>query len=278
MGMILKRTGDYLLGVFNFNIRRRLNGRKVIVPVRSGIKVTISGEKWMSEILKKLFSHYEGAFLDIGANLGQTLIKVKTVDPDRKYIGFEPNPSCVFYLQHLVSKNNWSNVTLVSTGVYHSNCLLNLVSEHETHGSSTVIDDFKIDSRFSSMKAKLVPLLAFSTIQESISSDNISFIKIDVEGAELEVMESLFDTIKLNRPIILLEIWQNKGDPLKIPRAGKIVDMVVLLNYKVFSWVDVKNEPYYTKFQETKLGASKSENYVLLPHERQEKIIGILKG
>lgn len=161
MRIALKKTGDFILGIFNFNIRRKLNGRKVIVPVRSGIKVTISGEKWLSGILKILFNHSDGAFLDIGANLGQTLIKVKTIDPYRNYIGLEPNPSCIFNLQHLVLKNNWKNITLVPVGIYPFDCLLSLVGEHDTHGSSTVIDDFKTSSRFSSRISKLVPLLSF---------------------------------------------------------------------------------------------------------------------
>ncbi len=273
----MKRTGDYLLGLFNFNIRRKLNGRKVIVPVRSGIKVTISGEKWMSGILKKLFRHYDGTFLDIGTNLGQTLVKVKTVDPARNYIGIEPNPSCIFYLQHLVSINNWDNVMLIPAGIYPSNCLLNLVGEHDTHGSSTVIDDFQNSTVFSVLKTKLVPLLSFTTIQQSISKDDISFIKIDVEGAEVEVMESLFETLKLSRPIVLLEVWQSKGDPLKISRTDKLNDLVSLLNYNVFSWDYKQTEPYYSDVQEMNLGASKSDNYILLPREIQEKVLDELK-
>lgn len=277
MRIALKKTGDFILGIFNFNIRRKLNGRKVIVPVRSGIKVTISGEKWLSGILKILFNHSDGTFLDIGANLGQTLIKVKTIDPYRNYIGLEPNPSCIFYLQHLVLKNNWKNITLVPVGIYPFDCLLSLVGEHDTHGSSTVIDDFKTSSRFSSRISKLVPLLSFSTIQQSIPDIKISFIKIDVEGAELEVMESLSYTIRHRRPIIILEVWHNYGDPLKTARAKKLNNMLVSLNYTVFSWINIQDKPYYTDFKEAKLGDYSSENYVLLPQERQDEIKKVIK-
>lgn len=276
MRKILKGIGNFILGIFNFNIRRKLNGRKVIVPVKSGIKVGISGEKWMSEILKKIFNHSGGAFLDIGVNLGQTLIKVKTIEPNRDYIGIEPNSSCIFYLQHLVSKNNWKNITLVPAGVYPFDCLRRLVGKNDIHGGSTVIDDFKVSSKHSSKVSKLVPLLAFSTIQQSIPNKKISIIKIDVEGAELEVMESLSGTIRHRRPIIILEVWQNGGDPLKTSRVRKLNQMVVSLNYTVFSWIVTPDKPYYTEFKEAKLGDCSSDNYVLLPQEKQDGIKKLL--
>jgi len=277
MSITLKGTGDHLLGIFNFNIPRKLNGKKMIVPVKSGIKVTISGEKWMSEMLKLLFKYSNGTFLDIGVNLGQTLAKVKTIDPGRNYIGIEPNPSCIFYLQHLIKANNWQKTTLVPTGVYTSDCLLNLVGEHETHGSSTVIDDFKDESRFSEFFSKLVPLMSFDTIENAIPDDTISFIKIDVEGAELEVMQSLQDAIKKHRPIILLEVWQNNNDQLKISRADKLNDIVKSLNYAVLSWIEIGHPPFFQDLKDSILGESETDNFILLPNENKEEIIKVLR-
>ena len=59
-------------------------------------------EPWMNSVLKDVFKVCEGTFLDIGVNLGQTLLHVKTLEPARKYIGFEPNPTCCFYANSLI--------------------------------------------------------------------------------------------------------------------------------------------------------------------------------
>ncbi|MBT4662926.1 MAG: FkbM family methyltransferase [Candidatus Marinimicrobia bacterium] len=166
------------------------------------MKLSLSPEKWMSEILKKILNYSDGTFLDIGVNLGQTLIKLKSIEPTRDYIGIEPNPSCIFYLQHLVSSNQWQNIKLIPTGLYTVDCLLSLVGGKDTDPASTIIHEFKISSQENSRVLKLVPLLSFSTIQKSIPHQNISIIKIDTEGAEFEVMESLTKTIQSSKPII----------------------------------------------------------------------------
>ena len=276
MKKIFKKIGLFFLQTFNINIPRKLNGRKVIVPVRSGMKVSLSPEKWMSEILKKILNYSDGTFLDIGVNMGQTLIKLKSIEPNRDYIGIEPNPSCVFYLQHLVSSNQWQNIKLIPTGLYPVDCLLSLVGGKDTDPASTIIHEFKISSQENSRVLKLVPLLSFSTIQKSIPHQNISIIKIDTEGAEFEVMESLTETIKSTKPIIILEVWHNNGDPFKIARTKKLSDLVHSLNYTVFSWNVTEKEPYYTDFQEAQLGEHSSDNYVLAPYEKKQDLKKIL--
>lgn len=62
----------------------------------------------MLKILTSLFKLRSGTFLDIGVNLGLTLIKVKSVNADRNYIGFKPNPACVFYIEELKRINKLS--------------------------------------------------------------------------------------------------------------------------------------------------------------------------
>ena len=113
-------------------------------------------------------------------------------------------------------------------------------------------------------------------MQKSIPHQNISIIKIDTEGAEFEVMESLTETIKSTKPIIILEVWHNNGDPFKIARTKKLSDLVHSLNYTVFSWNVTEKEPYYTDFQEAQLGEHSSDNYVLAPYEKKQDLKKIL--
>lgn len=278
MSQILKSIGDYLLGVFNFNIRRKLNGRKVIIPVRSGIKVGISGEKWMSDLLKILLNEFEGTFLDIGANLGQTLVKVKTIDPDRAYVGFDPNPSCINYLQHLRAVNKWKNVALVPTGIYAVDSLLTLFGRTDTDGSSTVINEFKAGSADDNQITKLVPLLSFSTINNTLKLKTVSAIKIDVEGAEIEVMEGMMSFIKNIRPLIILEVWQNNGDPEKIKRSTQLKGYLEEINYGSFSWVTPEGSANLANFNRMELGDSSIDNFLLVPHEQQEAVVKLINS
>jgi hypothetical protein len=39
---------------------------------------------------------------------------------------------------------------------------------------------------------------------------NISMIKIDVEGMELQVLEGAMETIQRERPVLFMEIWKRR--------------------------------------------------------------------
>ena len=83
----------------NFTLRRRVEGRRIKIPVIGGLKVGISGEKFLLHVLRLFLPKVDGAVVDVGMNLGQTLCKVKLVDPTRSYYGFEPNAACHAYLE-----------------------------------------------------------------------------------------------------------------------------------------------------------------------------------
>lgn len=48
--------------------------------------------------------------MDIGANIGLYMVKLKSLDLQREYYGFEPNPVCNFHTQELISSNDFQNV------------------------------------------------------------------------------------------------------------------------------------------------------------------------
>ena len=58
---------------------------------------------WKTDLIKRLVLPNDGAFIDVGANVGQTLLDTLNAHPMVQYIGFEPNPSCVFYLRTLTN-------------------------------------------------------------------------------------------------------------------------------------------------------------------------------
>ena len=49
----------------------------------------------MIDILKIVLPIENKKFIDVGVNIGQTLLKLKSVSSEIDYIGFEPNPICV---------------------------------------------------------------------------------------------------------------------------------------------------------------------------------------
>ena len=68
--------------------------QRLVIPVLGGqglYNLDLS-EPWMTEVLKNLRPFFKGHFIDVGVNLGQTLLKAHAVFGRHDYIGFEPNP------------------------------------------------------------------------------------------------------------------------------------------------------------------------------------------
>jgi hypothetical protein len=101
----------YRLGILeklNLNFTIKVNSVAAAIPIINGLGVGNLDltEKWMAELIKRLIQIRSGVFVDVGANIGQTLIKLRAVAPDVDYVGFEPNPTCFHYLTKLVERNN----------------------------------------------------------------------------------------------------------------------------------------------------------------------------
>src|SRR5690606_12356138 len=85
----------------------RLLGTEYRIPVinRVGLANIFPKTDWLSDLVKKMQVDERTIFLDVGVNIGQTILQVKAIYPKIRYIGFEPNSVCVAYLNHLVTLN-----------------------------------------------------------------------------------------------------------------------------------------------------------------------------
>lgn len=173
-------------------------------PVLQGETVYIQ-ETWMRDVLAKLFPVSPGTMIDVGVNLGQTLLTMRSIDRKRAYIGFEPNISCAAYVDELIRMNDLQNTTVFPVAVFDQNAALklNFTNDNKHDSSASVVKDFRPDSPVVETRS----ILGIRIDQvEDIFPDQVGVIKIDVEGAEHAVLQSLRSTIEKDRPLIVLEI------------------------------------------------------------------------
>ena len=180
--------------------KRKMNNREVIIPISHGIGLTNlhDAEPWMSHLLEKLGSA-ETRFLDVGINVGQTLLKWKTHFPTAPYVGFEPNKKCIEYLHSLIRLNHFENCKIHPYGLstQANTGHLHLKGRDPADSSASIIDGFRENEDRRKVPVELVPLTA-------IDPQPFDLVKIDVEGAELEVIQTIFEST--GRPIIICEI------------------------------------------------------------------------
>jgi len=96
-----------------------INNKTFVIPVNGGLGFDnlFLSEPWMTRLLSRLRPFFSGAFVDVGVNVGQTLLKVYAVNERVNYIGFEPNPICNYYTQELIRLNRFEGCKLIPAGI-----------------------------------------------------------------------------------------------------------------------------------------------------------------
>jgi FkbM family methyltransferase len=217
------RIGRHL----RLTVRRRINHRSVLIPLAGGMGLDnlSTFEPWLDDVLKRLLERRPGAFVDVGVNVGQTLLKLKTQMPDARYIGFEPNPACYEYTRRLVELNRFTACTLVPAGLYDSPAVVQLYIRGDSDVAGSVIAGFRPDAYY--RQTRHVVVLPGDLTLQQIGAPPIAVIKIDVEGAELEALCGLRQTLA-SRPFVLCEILpllgkHNPKYPFRKPRQDRLL-------------------------------------------------------
>ena len=205
------RLGSYV----NITVASRCGQRPIRVPLIGGIGFDnlYGGEEWMTAILSVLLPRRAGVFVDVGVNVGQTMIKVKVLNPEQPYIGFEPNPVCYSYTHRLIAENGFAKCTLLPVGLSNSATVAPLFINADADVGGTTIPGFREPHQWTEIRH--VAVFPGDAMLATLDSPPVSVIKVDVEGAELEVLEGLRQTLD-TLPFVLCEIL-----PLFTDNCGK---------------------------------------------------------
>jgi FkbM family methyltransferase len=192
---------------------------------------------WFTGLMEHIYANMDSTVIDDGANIGQTLLKVKSIDKEINYLGFEPNPVCVNYLYKLISINKFKNTTLFPVRI-SSNKTQVLAFHHyndsETDPSASIIPGYRPESTLK--KTNIVPVFEINEISQIKELTKFNLIKIDMEGAELEVLLSCEEIILKHKPFIIIEILPvySVDNSIRKLRQEKIEELIAYFNYKIF--------------------------------------------
>ncbi len=270
-----------LLSVLNLRGKLLLNNVKFKIPIIQGVgysNLKIS-EPWMIEIMKIILPLGDKKFVDVGVNIGQTLLKLKSVESDIDYVGFEPNSNCVQYIDKLIRVNQFKNITIVPVGISSDTTLgeLNYYYDSSTDSSASMLSDFRPEQKI--VKREFIPLYEVNKLQHTINLNEISILKIDVEGAELEVLKSFRELIKENEPVILIEILPvyKIENSFRLNRQNEIESLLFEVGYLIFRII--KNDDVLIDIVEiNQIGIHSDLNqceYVMIPISKKEKFIKV---
>ena len=142
--------------------------------------------------------------VDVGGHLGYyCLLMARIVGPQGRVISFEPVQENMAVLKENVALNGISNIELVNCALGERPGTLSLIRPKNFELSWTPsVRGYSVEGDRDSVEVNVDMLDAFL----SRGGHKPSIIKIDVEGAELDVLRGATETLRTTRPAVLLEI------------------------------------------------------------------------
>lgn len=151
-------------------------------------------EEWMLPIIRQLFQQRTGVVLDCGANIGtHTLIFSKT----HSVWAFEPQPETFQILERNVHRN----------GCETTKCFNTALSDHTGTMCMSPLDVNNVGSRKVCADGTDLQAVSVSTLDKVMQSNgnpNVAFVKLDIEGHELQMLRGA-TAMLAQRPPILFE-------------------------------------------------------------------------
>jgi FkbM family methyltransferase len=166
-------------------------------------------EPHLGAVIAELLRHNEGAFIDIGVNVGQTLCKFLATGDKRRYIGFEPQIACCFFVDQFIRYNGITDAHVIPVALGEEPGVLELFADNDDVDESASFDASGFRATRSATRKVLVPVLRGDAAIAQLRLEKIAVLKIDVEGAELEVLRGLPDTLRLWKPPVMFEVLPN---------------------------------------------------------------------
>jgi FkbM family methyltransferase len=162
-------------------------------------------------------------FYDIGANMGFfSLIAAKLVGPTGFVNAFEPVAENATSIRENVHLNGFSNINTCEVAVGSASGQAELLLTDWDGGSTLASSSVKPSEPVSRRSVRVVALDDFIA-EKNLRPPN--FVKIDVEGLELEVMQGMTKTIGTAKPVLLYEV--DDGDREKFMSRWDALDKYV---------------------------------------------------
>jgi FkbM family methyltransferase len=221
MNPVVKSLLKPLLRPLDICIPAEVDGHRWRMPVVRGQTGGYRNltEPWMSDVLKRLFQLApDSAFMDVGVNMGQTLVKVMAISRDIPYVGFEPNPYCVQYVRRFIEENRLPHCEIVPIALGDAAGVATFFMHEADDQGATIVSQSR--QAQSSTQRQHVPVFALDELPGDLLPTGTRIAKIDVEGAELATISGMRKFIERQRPWIVCEVL-HADSPQRLEAVGE---------------------------------------------------------
>jgi FkbM family methyltransferase len=210
LAKVLRRLG--VSQFLDLSLRVHSISGPLFVPISRGLAEYLLGSPgngFKSDLCKYLASHrlFPGVVCDVGLNTGQTLLEFYGQGlPISQYYGFEPNVTAMAIVERLVRLNpQLSSVQLMPWACSSEDAPLRLFAISEIDSGATHKPSIRPDL-YQEMAGTLAASYRLDTTSSLMRLCRHFFLKIDVEGGELDVLRGAANCLTQWRPIIQCEV------------------------------------------------------------------------
>jgi len=156
-----------------------------------------NGQIFFTDLFKPNYT-----IIDIGANIGATVLKYSKLATEGKVFGFEPSKKNFKRLTDHIKLNNISNIVPLNFGLGSEKSTLKLFEVVESNpGMNRILQNQDENFNFEEIEINVL-----DTWIEENKITKIDCIKIDVEGFEMEVLKGAYRTLEVFKPILFIEV------------------------------------------------------------------------
>jgi FkbM family methyltransferase len=175
--------------------------------------------------------------IDVGANVGFYSVLLATLLPSRRVLAAEPTEGALVRLRLNIERNACANRVLVHAGALGGSVGtidLNVVVGKEEYSSVGPLLHHSV--RTSSAAGSIIQSVSVTPLDDLVELHQLEpgFIKIDVEGAEMQVLEGASKTLERFHPVILCEV----SPDLLLANRSSAAELVVRLKGHGYKFID----------------------------------------
>lgn len=193
-----------------------LNGRRLLVPSQDEF-ATQRRQFFDEEILSGIQPPAAGepVLVDCGANVGVCVLWFKTQFPNARVVAFEPDPIIAGCLAHNVACFDLSSVEIIEAAAWTVDGTMTFASDGVC-GSRLALSSVPAQRGMSATRVRTVDLLTHLP-------DRITLLKLDVEGAELDLLRRCAGMLRERVSYLHVEVHEFVGTPRRLPSVLQLL-------------------------------------------------------
>ena len=153
-----------------------------------------------------------GTFIDVGANIGYiSALASRRVGPGGRVLAIEPSPQVLPILRATIQRNESKNVSIVESACSQvAGNVTFFMTDRSNLGKGSLSQQNAGSAQTAEVRCEQL-----DAIVAAHQLDRVDVVKIDVEGAELQVLKGMDHILAKCHPIIVIEV-----EPLLLASFG----------------------------------------------------------